>query len=200
MPKLAFTLSEGTWRPGVCICETEGWGWLSLGVWIGNWIFFCFGYSPDFSRNMLFFHLEILSRHSLETLAVFQEFPSAKQSWPRGQHYLAMLHSWGVGLWLGFFAARVPGPAGCEPQFTLCWETLSWSPSSWGWTLYRTASSNVWVAENTCTGNIRAPRTKRNCLFPFLTKIKWQRHTQLQKGKNPGGSMWSVAPTSVLCC
>lgn len=42
-------------------------------------IFFCFGYSPDFSRNMLFFHPEILSRHSLETWAVSQEFLSAKQ-------------------------------------------------------------------------------------------------------------------------
>jgi len=30
-------------------------------------------------------------------------------------------------------------------------------------------------------GNIGAPCTKRNRPFPFLAKMKWQHHTQLQK-------------------
>lgn len=101
MPKLAFTLSEGMWRPGVCICESEGWSWLSLAVWMGNWIFFFFGfgYNPDFSRNMLFFPSgNFVQTQFGDFLAVCQEFPSAKQSLPGAQH--CTLLSFAAGVWV----------------------------------------------------------------------------------------------------
>lgn len=163
------------------ICESEGWGWLSLGVWMGNWIFLGFGYSPDFSRNMLFFHPDILSRRSLETLAIYQEFLSAEQSLPGGQH--CALWGFTAGVWVCglFFCCTCARAAACEPQLNLCWESVSWSHASQGWTPFPTASSNVRMAANACMGNTHAPCTKRNCPFPFLDRIKWQRHSQLQK-------------------
>lgn len=101
------------------ICKSEGWGWLSLGVWMGNWIlFFCFGYSPDFSTNMLFFHPEILSRHSLETWAVSQEFLSAKQRlWGEQQVCICGL----------LFSCICTQASGCQPWLDLYWEAVSWN-------------------------------------------------------------------------
>lgn len=172
--------------------DVETWG-LHLWIWrLGLTItcclngkldfFFGFGYSPDFSRNMLFFPFgNFVQTQFGDFLAVCQEFPSAKQSLPGAQHCTLLCFAAGVRVCGLGFCCTCARAAGCKPWFNLCSETVSWSHPSWDRTLFPTASSNVWMAVNASMGNTHAPHKKRNRLFPFLAKIKWQRHTQLPK-------------------
>lgn len=162
---------------------------------MGNWIFFVLD-TAWISLEIRSFSIYIfLSRCSLETLAICQEFLSAKRSLPGGQHRTLWCFAAGVGVCGLFICCTCAQTGSCEPRLNLCSETVSWNHSSWDWTLFPTASSNVWMAANACVGKIHAPCTKRNCPFPFLAKIKWRRHTQLQKESTQEGARWLLVPS-----